>query len=204
LGFWQRQINLAQQADLERQRQINLAQQADLENGRINLYAGLASVERLRGNFDGALRLAAYSARLDLKMKERTATASPTLATLTAAGAAVGWRSSLRGHTDIVSYAAFNRDGSRIATSSWDGTVRIWDGTTGAEIAVLNVGQVALMSVEFSPDGTKVVVGAWDNTARVLDVATGNEIAMLRGHELGVWYASFSPDGSRVVTASWD
>src|SRR5262249_9418120 len=48
LGWWQRQINLAQEADLERQRQINLAQEADLERQRqINL-AQEADLERQR------------------------------------------------------------------------------------------------------------------------------------------------------------
>ena len=43
LGFWQHRTNIARQAQLER--------------AQVNLIAGLAAVERLRGNMDSALRL---------------------------------------------------------------------------------------------------------------------------------------------------
>jgi hypothetical protein len=61
-----------------------VAQELDLEHGRINLLSGLSSVERLRGNADGALRLATLSARLDLKAKRAAAATWPALAALAA------------------------------------------------------------------------------------------------------------------------
>jgi WD40 repeat protein len=186
------------------QRQVNLAQGIELEHGRINLLAGLSSVERLRGNPDGALRLAAFAARLDQKSKRASAATSPALAALAAAVSQVGWRFSLSRHDDIVTYAAFSADGTRIVTASWDKTARIWNAKTGEEIAVLHAGEGALMSAVFSPDGSKIVVGSWDNTARVLDVRSGRELVVFKGHQAGAWNASFSPDGKRVVTASWD
>ncbi len=186
------------------QRQVNLAQELELEHGRINLLAGLSSVERLRGNADGALRLATFGARLDLKRKRAPAATSPALAALAAAVSQVSWRFNLSGHSDVVTHVAFDRDGTRIVTSSWDNTARIWNATTGAEIATLRAGAGAFMSAVFSNDGSKVVVALWDNTARVLDARSGQELALLKGHEAGVWYASFSPNDARVVTASWD
>ena len=35
----------------------------------------------------------------------------------------------LRGHTGGVTGVVFSPDGQRLYTSSWDGTVRIWDAT---------------------------------------------------------------------------
>jgi WD40 repeat protein len=186
------------------QRQVNLAQELELEHGRINLLSGLSSVERLRGNADGALRLATLSARLDLKAKRAAAATSPALAALAAAVSQVGWRLSLSGHTDVVTFAAFDGDGSRIVTTSWDQTARIWNANTGEEMATLRAGSAALMSAVFSPDGSKLVVASWDNTARVLEARSGQELVVLKGHESGVWSASFSPNGARIVTASWD
>jgi WD40 repeat protein len=178
------------------------ARQRMIDRKQAQLLAGLARNESTKKNFSSALKFAVLGVRIDLSLSEDQT--SPSATELSIAASQADWRYSLSGHNDIVSHAVFSRDGSRIATSSWDGTVRIWDGSTGAELIVMNVGHGALMSVAFSPDGTKVVAGAWDNTARVFDVASGKEIAMLAGHDAGVWYASFSPDGSRVVTASWD
>ena len=43
----------------------------------------------------------------------------------------------LAGHRDEVSHAAFSPNGRRILTASDDGTARLWDSTTGEEIAIL-------------------------------------------------------------------
>ncbi len=40
------------------------------------------------------------------------------------------------GHIQEVSFADFNRQGDSITSTSWDGTMRIWDTLTGKEIAV--------------------------------------------------------------------
>ena len=43
----------------------------------------------------------------------------------------------LRGHENFrMNSAAFSPDGSRIVTASWDKTARVWDATTGKEVAV--------------------------------------------------------------------
>ena len=46
----------------------------------------------------------------------------------------------MAGHTGIVYALAVNADGSRIATGSDDGTVRIWDPRSGVQLQKLTVG----------------------------------------------------------------
>ena len=43
----------------------------------------------------------------------------------------------LSGHLNFVEAVSFSPDGTRLASGSGDGTVRLWDGATGALISIL-------------------------------------------------------------------
>jgi WD40 repeat protein len=105
---------------------------------------------------------------------------------------------------DSVLSAIFSPDGKRIATTSRDGTARIWDAATGQVLQTFAGHADTVISVSFSPDGQRMITASSDKTARIWDVVTSKEIAVLRGHENAVRSAAFSPDGRRVVTASLD
>jgi WD40 repeat protein len=71
------------------------------------------------------------------------------------------------GHESSVVSAAFSPDGSRIVTASSDTTARIWDVTTGKEIAVLRGHEGSVVSAAFTPDGSRIVTASDDKTARI-------------------------------------
>ena len=110
----------------------------------------------------------------------------------------------LSGHTDVVSSAAFSPDGGRIVTASADRTARVWDAATGREITTLSGHTDVVSSAAFSSDGGRIKTASGDRTARVWDAATGRGITTLGGHMSWVSSAAFSPDGKRIVTASAD
>jgi TIR domain/NB-ARC domain/WD domain, G-beta repeat/APAF-1 helical domain len=107
------------------------------------------------------------------------------------------------GHEGSVRTAAFFPDGTRILTSSTDGSARIWDATTGREITALRGYENAATRAAFSADGTRILTIS-AGTARIWDAITGREITTLRGHNDRVFTAFFSTDGSRIVSASDD
>ncbi len=108
----------------------------------------------------------------------------------------------LKGHTDWDLSAAFSPDGTRIVTTSNDGTIRLWD-SDGLPLVVMDGDFGLLQWAVFSPDGQRVVTSGDDNTARLWD-NDGQLLAILEGHSDGVLSAAFSPDGTRIVTVSFD
>ncbi|MGH3755749.1 MAG: hypothetical protein ACRDRP_24295, partial [Pseudonocardiaceae bacterium] len=112
---------------------------------------------------------------------------------------------SLGEHDDVVTDAAFSRDGSLVVTASRDGTARIWDIATGQPPRILVGHDGAVSSAEFSRDGRFVVTAGEDRTARIWDVTTGLELMQRRlRSERGFQNAAFSPDGSYIVTGASD
>jgi WD40 repeat protein len=89
-----------------------------------------------------------------------------------------------------------------VATGSEDGSARVFDARSGAELARLDHGG-AVRAVAFSLDGTRVATGSQDRSARVFDAGSGQELARL-DHNATVRTVAFSPDGTRVATGSDD
>ena len=84
-----------------------------------------------------------------------------------------------------------------------DCTVRLWDVTTGRELARFEGHQGMIKSVAFSPDGGKVLSASTDRTTRLWNIGTGKEERrFIERRPLGVLKAVFSPDGKRILTSS--
>ncbi len=105
-------------------------------------------------------------------------------------------------HSDWVSFAQFSPDGAMLATTSWDGAVRLWNLKDGTSRLVSKENSRAV-SVNFSPQGDRILVAYWNGLAKIWTL-NGEPVATLEGHTGRVNYAMFSPDGTQIVTASDD
>ncbi|KAJ5889647.1 hypothetical protein N7504_010457 [Penicillium tannophilum] len=110
----------------------------------------------------------------------------------------------LEGHSDGVGSISWSLDGSRLASASYDHTVRIWDPANGQSILVLKGHSEYVTSIAWSPDGSRLVSASADHTIRIWDPASGQSIATLTGHRGWVNSIAWTPDGSRLASASND
>jgi WD40 repeat protein len=110
----------------------------------------------------------------------------------------------LKGHTAPVTSVTYSPDGSRLASTSADKKVRVWDAHTGKNLLTLEGHALKALGVAFSPDGGRLASASEDRTVRVWDAHTGAHLRALKGHTALVSSVAFSPDGARLASASFD
>ena len=105
----------------------------------------------------------------------------------------------------FVRSAEFSPDGERVLTASDDGTARIWDADSGAQLQVLRGHEGRLDERRLQP--RRHASGDRERRPDRADLGRRQRRRSSRScaaTDSEVDAAAFSPDGERVVTASWD
>jgi WD40 repeat protein len=106
---------------------------------------------------------------------------------------------SLQGHTGPITCLVFSPNGKRLASSSLDQTVRIWDVLTGKETSVLPE-EAGVLAVAISPDGRWIAAGSEDRTVKLWGPPGDEVLSLSPGGVIN--NVVFSPDGRRVAASS--
>ncbi|KAK7575246.1 hypothetical protein V3481_017210 [Fusarium oxysporum f. sp. vasinfectum] len=110
----------------------------------------------------------------------------------------------LEGHSGGVASVVFSHDSKKMASASWDNTIRIWNAEMGECERVLEGHSNWVNSVVFSHDSTKVASASSDETIRIWNAETGECERVLEGHSSFVNSVVFSHDSKKVASASFD
>lgn len=97
-------------------------------------------------------------------------------------------------HDDVVHQAVFDRAGSMIATISRDQTARVWNASTGKQVAEFWHPR-PITWVEFCPSRDCLITAGNDGVARVWDTKTGDVRFLLSGHSKPIFKIVTGPAG---------
>ena len=113
-------------------------------------------------------------------------------------GAVLG---TLRGHTRDITSLVFSPDGRRLASSSRDGTVRVWElARPEVKLKLTLRGHIGhINGLAYSPDGRRLASAGSDGKVKLWDADNGLEALTLRTDSGELGFVTFSPDGSQLA-----
>jgi WD40 repeat protein/serine/threonine protein kinase len=112
---------------------------------------------------------------------------------------------SWQGHDEGVYRAQYLPDG-RLVTCSYDGTIRLWDPTTGNMLQRLGAHAGPVTALSVAPDGKHLLTGGRDEIVRYWDLDDLDQPRKLTTDEgkNWAWDAAISPDGKSAASVGFD
>ncbi|MGW8250937.1 MAG: WD40 repeat domain-containing protein, partial [Anaerolineales bacterium] len=105
--------------------------------------------------------------------------------------------SSWAAHAKWINDLAFSPDGTRLASTSGDMTVKLWQVPTGEELLTLRGHTASVGDIVFSQDGARLATTSYDGTIKVWDAFAGQNLLTLLEN---AWMLTLSPDGKYLAS----
>jgi WD40 repeat protein len=108
-------------------------------------------------------------------------------------------------HADWVRCLSFTPDGAKLASGSFDKTIKLWQLDTGEVIHTLaDDRRKGVFALAVSPDGKLLASGSWDERIELWNLETGTLLQHLTQHQASVRSLAISPDSKTLVSGSFD
>jgi len=114
-----------------------------------------------------------------------------------------GLMRTMLGHGDMVASVIYNPQENLLASGSWDGSIKLWNGTTGLILHSLVEGE-KVYSVAFHPTMPRLVSGGESKVVKVWDTDNESLIYNLIGHNNFITSVAYNSKGSKILSASYD
>ncbi|MDX2036242.1 MAG: protein kinase [Isosphaeraceae bacterium] len=98
------------------------------------------------------------------------------------------------------SAAAIAPNGETAAVADENGTVTLWNTTSGEVVRRIRADDAPFRTLTFAPDGRSLAASGEGKAIRLWDAATGQDLLELEGHEAQVNSIAFVPDGETLVS----
>lgn len=108
------------------------------------------------------------------------------------------------GHTNAVTSVLFSKDGSWIASGSWDYNVKIWDVSSGNEIKSFENHTFIVSSISLSTDETILASGSFDKSINLWNISSGELLEKFSSPNQEIWSVAFSNNNSILAAAVGD
>jgi len=100
-------------------------------------------------------------------------------------------------HDHVVAGIALDDEGRRLATTSNDGTIGLWDLATRQKLGSYGKSSMGYVSVSFSRDGKRLASFSREGQVKLWDIASGREVARFKYPE--VMIVRFAADDRALV-----